>query len=62
MSFSTDEVNFLVYRYLLESGFSHAAYVFGLETHISRSTIDGALVPTGYVMHRYIMHPAFSTQ
>ncbi len=45
MSFSTDEVNFLVYRYLQESGFSHSAYVFGQESHISQSNINGALVP-----------------
>ena len=45
MSFSTDEVNFLVYRYLQESGCSHSAYVFGQESHISQSNINGALVP-----------------
>ncbi|KAB7497884.1 F-box-like/WD repeat-containing protein TBL1XR1 [Armadillidium nasatum] len=45
MSFTSDEVNFLVYRYLQESGFYHAAYVFGIESHISRSNINGALVP-----------------
>jgi len=45
MSFSTDEVNFLVYRYLQESGFSHSAFVFGQESHISQSNINGALVP-----------------
>jgi len=45
MSFSTDEVNFLVYRYLQESGFCHSAFVFGQESHISQSNINGALVP-----------------
>ncbi|TRY64040.1 hypothetical protein TCAL_06278 [Tigriopus californicus] len=45
MSFSTDEVNFLVYRYLHETGFYHSAYVFGQESHISQSNINGALVP-----------------
>jgi len=45
MSFSTDEVNFLVYRYLQESGFGHSAFVFGQESHISQSNINGALVP-----------------
>ena len=29
MSISSDEVNYLVYRYLQESGFTHAAYTFG---------------------------------
>lgn len=65
MSFSSDEVNFLVYRYLQESGkyipgimwcqcnwidtnvlgFKHSAYIFGIESHISQSNIDGNLVP-----------------
>ncbi|KAG0428402.1 hypothetical protein HPB47_024616 [Ixodes persulcatus] len=45
MSFSSDEVNFLVYRYLQESGFFHSAYTFGIESHISQSNINGALVP-----------------
>ncbi|XP_033225709.1 F-box-like/WD repeat-containing protein TBL1XR1 [Belonocnema kinseyi] len=45
MSFSSDEVNFLVYRYLQESGFQHSAWVFGIESHISQSNINGALVP-----------------
>ena len=31
MSISSDEVNFLVYRYLQESGFSHTAFTFGYE-------------------------------
>ncbi|XP_052403509.1 F-box-like/WD repeat-containing protein TBL1XR1 [Carassius gibelio] len=45
MSVSSDEVNFLVYRYLQESGFSHSAFTFGIESHISQSNINGALVP-----------------
>ncbi|KAL1449773.1 hypothetical protein WDU94_002248 [Cyamophila willieti] len=45
MTYSSDEVNFLVYRYLQESGFQHSAYTFGIESHISQSNIDGALVP-----------------
>jgi transducin (beta)-like 1 len=71
MSISSDEVNFLVYRYLQESGkylnkltankntfinfrsmnsktisgFQHSAYTFGIESHISQSNINGALVP-----------------
>ena len=45
MSFSSDEVNFLVYRYLQESGFDHSAFVFGAESLIAQSNINGALVP-----------------
>lgn len=35
----------MVYRYLQESGFSHSAFVFGVESHIAQSNINGALVP-----------------
>lgn len=45
MSFSSDEVNYLVYRYLQESGFIHSAYTFGIESHINSSNINGSLVP-----------------
>eukprot|EP00127_Corallochytrium_limacisporum_P004693 Clim_evm47s172 gene=Clim_evmTU47s172 len=47
MSLHSDEVNFLVYRYLLESGFEHTAFLFGHESFITKSSINGALVPTG---------------
>lgn len=45
MSFTSDEVNFLIYRYLQESGFTHSAYVFGFESHIAQSNIDGSNIP-----------------
>lgn len=45
MSITSDEVNFLIYRYLQESGFQYSAYVFGLESHVSQTNINGALVP-----------------
>lgn len=51
MSFSSDEVNYLVYRYLLESGFSHAAYTFGVESHISHSNINGSIVPPAALLN-----------
>jgi transducin (beta)-like 1 len=43
MSISS-EVNFLVYKSLKESGFPHSAFTFGIESHISQSDINGALV------------------
>ena len=46
-SLTSDEVNFLVYRYLLEAGFSHAAFVFGCESDVSRVDIEGKDVPVG---------------
>lgn len=51
MSFNSDEVNYLVYRYLLESGFSHAAYTFGVESHISHTNINGSIVPPAALLN-----------
>jgi len=45
MSITSDELNFLVFRYLHESGFPHSAYLFGMESHIAQSNINGKLVP-----------------
>ena len=47
MSVTSDEVNFLVYRYLLESGFQHSAFTFALESHIHQTSINGTVVPPG---------------
>lgn len=44
---SSDEVNFLIYRYLLEAGFTHSAFVFGCESTVSKVNIDGKDVPIG---------------
>jgi len=47
MSITSDEVNFLVYRYLLESGFQHSAFTFGLESNVHHTSINGTMVPPG---------------
>jgi transducin (beta)-like 1 len=39
MSITSDEVNYLVYRYLLESGFTHSTFAFQYETAIHRSEL-----------------------
>jgi hypothetical protein len=36
MSFTAEEVNLLVHRYLLENGFSHSAYTFWVEGGVDR--------------------------
>ncbi|KAJ7966560.1 F-box-like/WD repeat-containing protein [Quillaja saponaria] len=41
------ELNFLVFRYLHESGFTHSAFALGYEAGIDKSSIDGNLVPPG---------------
>lgn len=46
---TSEEINYLVYRYLQESGFIHSAFTFAYEALISKSTIShqGAEVPPG---------------
>lgn len=44
---TSDEVNFLVYRYLLESGFRHTSFSFGHESLVHKSNISGKDVPPG---------------
>ncbi|TVU07204.1 hypothetical protein EJB05_47248 [Eragrostis curvula] len=41
------ELNFLVFRYLQESGFIHAAFTLGYEAGIHKGGIDGNAVPPG---------------
>lgn len=39
MAVSSDEVNYLVYRYLVESGFEHAAFAFYSESSLHRRSL-----------------------
>ncbi|XP_073005691.1 WD40 repeat-containing protein HOS15 [Typha latifolia] len=41
------ELNYLVFRYLHESGFNHSAFSLGFEAGINKCDIDGNLVPPG---------------
>lgn len=47
---TSDEVNYLVYRYLQECGFVHAAFTFGYESRVFQSGIDGSLIPSGALL------------
>mmetsp|Transcript_10874 Transcript_10874/g.34604 ORF Transcript_10874/g.34604 Transcript_10874/m.34604 type:complete len:495 (+) Transcript_10874:232-1716(+) len=47
MAISSDEVNFLVFRYLQESGFQHSAFTFGYESFVHKSSINSNDVPPG---------------
>ncbi|XP_065313080.1 F-box-like/WD repeat-containing protein TBL1Y isoform X2 [Gordionus sp. m RMFG-2023] len=47
MNLRPEELNFLVFRYLQESGFLHSAYVFGEESKITRTSFNGKIIPTG---------------
>ncbi|EFC44970.1 predicted protein [Naegleria gruberi] len=44
---SSDEVNFMIYRYLQESGFKHSAFSFASESNVQSCGIRGAEVPPG---------------
>uniref|UniRef100_A0A1J3GJ24 F-box-like/WD repeat-containing protein TBL1XR1-A n=1 Tax=Noccaea caerulescens TaxID=107243 RepID=A0A1J3GJ24_NOCCA len=46
-SLTSVELNFLIFRYLQESGFTHAAFTLGYEAGINKSNIDGNMVPPG---------------
>ncbi|XP_044503972.1 WD40 repeat-containing protein HOS15-like isoform X2 [Mangifera indica] len=46
-SITSTLLNYLVFRYLQESGFTHAAFTLGYEAGINKCTIDGNLVPPG---------------
>ncbi|KAI5655229.1 hypothetical protein M9H77_32416 [Catharanthus roseus] len=47
ISLTSTELNYLVFRYLHESGFTHSAFALGYEANIDKSPIDGNLVPPG---------------
>ncbi|KDO79046.1 hypothetical protein CISIN_1g008467mg [Citrus sinensis] len=44
-SITSEELNYLVFRYLQESGLLHSAFVLGYEAGINKCNIDGNLVP-----------------
>ncbi|KAL5556861.1 hypothetical protein UlMin_039097 [Ulmus minor] len=46
-SITSLELNYLVFRYLQESGFTHSAFALGYEAGINKSPIDGNMVPPG---------------
>lgn len=46
-SLTSVELNYLVFRYLQESGFTHSAFALGYEASINKCPIDGNLVPPG---------------
>lgn len=62
MSFSSDEVNYLIFRYMKEAGkhrhgtkhvyshligFQHSAFTFGYESSITNADVDPSDVGTG---------------
>lgn len=47
MSLDSDHINYLVYRYLQESGFQHTSFTFGQESGIVRMKVAQIAVPPG---------------
>eukprot|EP00600_Ochromonadales_sp_CCMP1393_P001326 CAMPEP_0174990822 /NCGR_PEP_ID=MMETSP0004_2-20121128/21535_1 /TAXON_ID=420556 /ORGANISM="Ochromonas sp., Strain CCMP1393" /LENGTH=674 /DNA_ID=CAMNT_0016244473 /DNA_START=126 /DNA_END=2150 /DNA_ORIENTATION=+ len=47
MSISSDEVNFLIYRYLSENGFTHSAFTFAYESLVIKSSTAQTEIPPG---------------
>jgi len=49
---TSDEINYLIYRYLIESGFAHTSYMFQHETHIlQNNNIKTENVKPGALIH-----------
>ncbi|KAJ1969201.1 hypothetical protein H4R35_006204 [Dimargaris xerosporica] len=51
MSITSEEVNYLVLRYLRESGFKHASFAFQFETQLDLSEFDHAHVLPGALLN-----------
>ena len=47
MSITSDELNYLIHRYLQESGFTHSAFAFGNEACVNQTNIIASIVPPG---------------
>nr|AKJ87737.1 LisH [Angiostrongylus cantonensis] len=47
MTFSSSELNYLILKYLQESGLEHSAFVFGNESELNRSDLMDVDVPSG---------------
>ncbi|KAJ0388851.1 hypothetical protein ATCC90586_010501 [Pythium insidiosum] len=47
MAITSDEVNYLVYRYLQECGFMHSAFTFAYESQLAKSTVLRTELPPG---------------
>jgi len=54
MSVGSDEINFLIYRYLQESGYLHSAFVFGNESAVTQANINSSLVPSAALIGTWL--------
>ncbi|KAF9326397.1 hypothetical protein BG006_010163 [Podila minutissima] len=51
MSVTSEEINYLIFRYLQESGFVHTGFAFQNETHIHKSELKNANVQQGALVN-----------
>ena len=54
MSISSDEINYLIYRYLQENGFTHTAFSFAYESLVTKSSVSQTEIPPGNSSGVYI--------
>lgn len=47
---TAEEINFILYQYLQESGFSHSAYTFGKECNIIENKYRHFHIPAGMLI------------
>ena len=47
MSISSDEINYLIYRYLQENGFTHSAFTFAYESLVTKRSVSQIEIPPG---------------
>ncbi|VDN59183.1 unnamed protein product [Dracunculus medinensis] len=51
MSFTSDDINYFIYRYLHESGFLHSAFAFANESRVLESTAAAVDIPMGALVN-----------
>lgn len=50
LQITAEEINFIIYQYLQESGFSHSAYTFGKESNIIENKYRHFHIPAGMLI------------
>jgi hypothetical protein len=50
MQITAEEINFILYQYLQESGFTHSAYTFGKESNIIENKYRHFHIPAGMLI------------
>ena len=50
LQITAEEINFILYQYLQESGFSHSAYTFGKESNIIENKYRHFHIPAGMLI------------